>query len=146
MEEIKKRIRGAGIIEIDDGYAFMYRKNVQKEEGIVSYYTVPGGGIEEGETIEEGTIRELKEELGIEAKISKLVYRKENKIREEYFYLCEYLGGEFGTGEGPEFNNAPEYKDRGEYIPVIVKKEEVENINILPPEIKEYIKQLEDKC
>jgi 8-oxo-dGTP pyrophosphatase MutT (NUDIX family) len=35
------------------------------------FYTIPGGGIEEGETPEEAAIRELKEECGLEGTIAK---------------------------------------------------------------------------
>jgi 8-oxo-dGTP pyrophosphatase MutT (NUDIX family) len=35
------------------------------------FYTIPGGGIEEGETPEEAAMRELKEECGLEGTIAK---------------------------------------------------------------------------
>ena len=61
--------------------------------------------------------------------------------RSKYFFLCEYIDGEFGTGEGEEFSNNPKYKDAGEFIPEIVKKENIANIVLLPPEIKEKFLQ-----
>ena len=45
----------------------------------------------------------------------------------------------FGTGEGPEFSGDPKYIDRGTYTPEIIKKEEVKNITLLPPEVKEML-------
>ena len=59
----------------------------------------------------------------------------------EYFFLCEYLDGEFGTGEGEEFSNNPQYKDSGEYLPEIVKRENIANLVLLPLEIKEKFVQ-----
>ena len=59
------RIRVAGIVPMGDGFAFMHRKDVVKRKDIQEYYTFPGGGLEEGESLEEGTIREIKEELGV---------------------------------------------------------------------------------
>lgn len=53
----------------------------------------------------------------------------------EYFFLCEYIDGEFGTGTGEEFSNSEKYANAGEYIPEIVKKENIKNITLLPPEI-----------
>ena len=47
-----ERIRVAGIIKINDGYAFMHRKNVVKRKDLQEYYTFPGGGLEENETLE----------------------------------------------------------------------------------------------
>ena len=68
------RIRVAGIVPLKNGFAFMHRKDVIKRKDFQDYYTFPGGGLEEGETLEEGTIREIKEEFGINVKIVKKLY------------------------------------------------------------------------
>lgn len=134
-----KRIRVAGIIPMEDGFAFMHRVGVVKRKDIQEYYTFPGGGLEEGETKEEGCIREIKEEFGINVKVIKKLYEmnSEKFDQEEIFYLCEYVSGEFGTGKGPEFSNDPKYVDSGKYLPEIVKREDIENILLLPTEIKD---------
>ena len=134
-----ERIRVAGIIKINGGYAFMHRKNVRKRKNISDYYTFPGGGLEDGETLEEGVIREIKEEFGITVKVVKKLYEMESEKfkQKEYFFLCEYVDGIFGTGDGPEFSNDPKNADSGDYLPEIIKKEEIENLLLLPPEIKE---------
>lgn len=126
---------------MEGGFAFMHRKDVIKRKDYQEYYTFPGGGLEEGETPEEGTIREIKEEFGINVKIVKKLYEtySEKFNQREIFYLCEYIDGEFGTGDGPEFNNDPKYIDSGKYIPEIVKREDVENTLLLPTEIKELL-------
>lgn len=136
-----ERIRGAGIIKIDDGIAFIHRVDVKKQKKHQNYYTIPGGGIEENETPEEGTIREIKEELGINVKIVEKIYETyiEKFNQKEIYYLCEYIDGEFGTGKGPEFTYNPLYEDCGKYIPEIIKKEEIEKIFLLPQEVKEMI-------
>ena len=130
------RVRLAGIIPIEDGFAFMHRKGVQNHP-FGEYYTFPGGGQEPGESLEEGTIREIKEEFGIEVKIEKKLYELKTEDKEEYFFLCKYISGKFGTGEGPEFSNDPRYADRGKYIPEIIKSEDVEKILLLPFEIRD---------
>ena len=124
---------------MNGGVALMHRVGVLKRKDIQEYYTFPGGGLEEGETLEEGTIREIKEEFGIDVKVVKKLYELESQKfnQKEYFFLCEYIGGKFGTGEGPEFSNNPKYIDSGKYLPEIIKKEDVKNIPLLPPEIKE---------
>lgn len=134
-----ERIRVAGIIKINGGYAFMHRKNVRKRKNISDYYTFPGGGLEDGETLEEGVIREIKEEFGITVKVVKKLYEMESEKfkQKEYFFLCEYVDGIFGTGDGLEFSNDPKHADSGDYLPEIIKKEEIENLLLLPPEIKE---------
>ena len=135
----KLTIRVAGIVPMDNGFVFMHRKNVKRNKDYEEYYTFPGGHLEYGETLEEGVIREIKEEFGIDVKVIRNVYELENnKLNmKEYFFLCEYINGEFGTGEGEEFSNNPEYKDSGEYIPEIVKRENISNLVLLPLEIKE---------
>ena len=59
--------------------------------------------------------------------------------QKEIFYLCEYVGGEFGTGEGPEFSNDPKYIDCGKYRPEIIKREDVKDILLLPKEIRDKL-------
>ena len=134
-----ERIRVAGIIKIDGGYAFMHRKNVRKRRDIQDYYTFPGGGLEEGETLEEGVIREIKEEFGITVKVIKKLYEMKSKKfdQKEYFFFFVYVEGKFGTGDGPEFSHDPKHVDSGDYLPEIIKKEDIENLLLLPPEIKE---------
>ena len=136
-----KRIRVAGIIPMDGGIALMHRKDVKKRDDFQEYYAFPGGGLEEGETLEQGTIREIKEEFGIDVKVIKKLYEMESEKfkQKEYFFLCEYVGGEFGTGDGPEFNNDPKYIDSGKFIPEIIKIEDIEKILLLPTVIKEKL-------
>ena len=136
MKEVN-RIRCAAIIPIGEGYVFMHRKNVKRNAKYKEYYTFPGGGLEEGETLEQCTIREVKEEFGINIKVIKKIYELENEelSMKEYFFLCEYIDGEFGTGTGEEFSNSERHANAGEYIPEIVKKENIKNITLLPPEI-----------
>jgi 8-oxo-dGTP pyrophosphatase MutT (NUDIX family) len=140
------RTRCAGLIKMDNGYAFMHRMNVKPTIGTNKpygeYYVFPGGGLEENETFEECVKREILEELGIEVKVIKKLYEKNNNEVIQYVYLCEYVSGVFGTGTGPEFSGDPKYADRGDYIPTIVKKEDIENIRLVPEEFKN--KLLED--
>lgn len=138
MEEKEFRVRLAGIVPMGDGFAFMHRVGVQNHP-IGDYYTFPGGGKEGEETLEEGTIREIKEEFGIDVEVVKKLYEMENgeQNKKEYFFLCRYLGGEFGTGVGPEFSGDPKYEHRGKYIPEIVSREDVENITLLPFDVRD---------
>ena len=138
MENQEIRIRLAGIVPMENGFAFMHRVGVQNHP-IGEYYTFPGGGREGEESFEEGTIREIKEEFGIDVEVIKKLYEMEhpNKKTKEYFFLCKYIGGEFGTGTGPEFTGDPKYAHRGQYLPEIISREDVEKITLLPFEIRE---------
>ena len=124
-----------------NGFALMHRKDVIKRPEMPEYYTLPGGGLENGETLEEGTIREIKEEFGINVKVIKKLYEMESEKfnQKELFFLCEYESGKFGTGEGPEFSGDPKYIESGKYLPELIERENIEKINLMPPEIKEKI-------
>lgn len=65
--------------------------------------------------------------------------KSEKFNQKEIYFLCKYIIGEFGTGEGPEFSGDPKYIDSGKYIPEIVRKHEIRNILLLPQEIKQKL-------
>lgn len=141
------RTRLAGIIPMEDGFALMHRKDVKKNPDRQEYFVFPGGGQEENETFEEGTLREIKEEFGIDVKIVRKLYEEYSEKFDQttIYYLCKYISGEFGTGNGPEFSNDPKYVDSGKYIPEIVKREEIENIPLMPHDIKEkFVKDIKE--
>lgn len=102
------------------------------------YYTIPGGGQEEGETIEEATLREIKEEIGIEIELTNKCYVLEFQGRKQYFFVAKYNSGQIGSGTGPEMTNL-DYERYGAYIPEIISIEEIKNIKLLPEEIKNII-------
>ena len=138
MKNEKIKVRLAGIIPMENGFALMHRVGVQNHP-IGEYYVFPGGGQEGNETYEEGVIREVKEEFGIDVKVIEKLYEMEhsNKMTKEIFFLCEYINGELGTGTGPEFSGGPKYEHRGQYLPEIISREDVENIRLLPFEIRD---------
>ena len=138
MKNERIKIRLAGIIPMENGFALMHRVGVQNHP-IGEYYVFPGGGQEGNETYEEGVIREVKEEFGIDVKVIEKLYEMEhsNKMTKELFFLCEYISGELGTGTGPEFSGDPKYEQRGQYLPEIISREDVENITLLPFEIRD---------
>lgn len=129
------KFRSRAIIPYNDGIILIHRiKNVNGK--INEYYVFPGGGVEENETPEECVLRENFEELGITIKVVNELYRLNNNDETEIFFLCEYVDGEIGTGDGPEFHE----KDRGEYIPCVVKISDIYGINIIE-EIKQALKR-----
>ncbi len=140
-----KRIRVAGLIEMDNGYALMHRKNVKKSDDpskpYGEYYVFPGGGLEESDkNLEAGVAREVLEEFGIIVDVKeKLYYREIENELDEYLFRCEYVSGTLGTGTGPEFSGDPKYADRGEYIPTIISKKDIKNIRLIPEEFKKNL-------
>ncbi len=140
---MKKRIRCAGLITINGKIALMHRQNVLPDPNDPSkphgeYYVFPGGGLEDGEDIAKATEREILEELGITVKAKEELARIDiTPVYEEVLTVCEYISGDFATGEGPEFSGDPAYKHRGSYEPVLVSPEELSKIRILPEIFRE---------
>ena len=134
------RTRAAGILIKDDSIALMHRIKNGRE-----YYVIPGGGVEDNESIEEAVIREMKEEVGIDVKIIEKLFEYNDDNSNQFFYLVEQIDGVFGTGNGPEFITPNPAK--GYYHMEMVLFDDIVNgkINLVPEEIKtkliEYIKR-----
>ena len=123
----EKRIRTRAIIMHDNKIVSMYRER----EGRV-FYTFPGGGQEGNESEEECVIREVYEEFGITIKPIKKVYTYENQNSIEHFYIADWLSGEFGSGNGEEYQ---ENRNNGIYIPKFIEISEIPNLPLMPPEV-----------
>lgn len=85
----RKAVRA--IVVKDDQLLVMARNKFGQE-----YLTLPGGGIQLGETAEQALEREITEETGIEASIERMVYVEEAGVPygTQYVYLCTYRSGE----------------------------------------------------
>ncbi|WP_165949069.1 NUDIX domain-containing protein [Kribbella turkmenica] len=73
-----------------------------------TYHLLPGGQVEDGESPEEAARREAFEELGVLVKIRGLVAVVHFDLRTQQYFLAEPIGGEFGTGNGPEMTSSAE--------------------------------------
>lgn len=140
----KMRNRAGGIL-IEDGKVLLMHR-IKNVDGVVKeYYVVPGGGIEEGENVEEATKRELKEEIGIDVELIRdeplFTLEQENGI--QYFSLINKISGIIGTGDGPEFTD-PGHANRGVYSAEVVSiKDIIEGkVNMVPELIKDEFIEL----
>jgi ADP-ribose pyrophosphatase YjhB (NUDIX family) len=67
-------------VTVKDGKVLLV--NSKYDDG--EYYLFPGGGVEFGETVEEGAIRETVEETGFKVKIDKLIHVNEFIYKEDW--------------------------------------------------------------
>jgi len=124
------RIRAVGIVIKDDQVLLMHRRRDGRE-----YFTFPGGGVEEGENVEEAVARELREETTVKIAIKRLLYHQfYDDGTEQYFYLCDWLSGV------PRLDaKSPESQDleNNFYEPLWFKQIEAKELRLYPLEIRD---------
>lgn len=125
--------RAAAILIEDGKIALIERRRAGK-----LYYLFPGGGTEYGEWPTETVIREVEEELGLVVRVKRLVAEVIFRGRPQYFFLVERLGGEFGSGQGPEMGNSPQ-SPSGSFTPVWVPIEQLLQLVIRPLSVAEMV-------
>lgn len=90
---MKKRISSRAVIIENGKVLTMFRRKTKN--GITEeYYVVPGGGIEDGETLEENVKRELSEELNVEIEIIGYLGTIEYDTNIANFFHCNIVKGE----------------------------------------------------
>jgi 8-oxo-dGTP diphosphatase len=108
----ERPVVGVGGVVIEQGKALLIRRGGEPLKG---EWSIPGGTLEVGETLEEGTRRELEEETGLRVRVVELIEVFERIFRDEnhrqsgesgrpqfHFvildYLCERISGEARAG------------------------------------------------
>jgi 8-oxo-dGTP diphosphatase len=108
----ERPVIGVGGVIIDRGRVVLIRRG---SEPLLGEWSIPGGTLEVGETLEEGVARELLEETGIEVRVLELIEVfdriypengptgaiEKKKPRFHYViadYLCECIGGQPQAG------------------------------------------------
>jgi len=78
------RIACSAIIERGGDYLLARRRDI-------GWWNLPGGGLEPGETVEQGLAREVREEIGVAIRIVRLVgvYSKPQKNEVVLTFLCK---------------------------------------------------------
>lgn len=126
----------AGAIIIKDGKILLIHR-FMKDWG--EYWVFPGGGVDEGETIEQAMVREVMEELSLTVTESKLLFDVFNPFtmgnhfppRQEYYFLITGFTGEVKLG-GSE---AEEMSEDNQYYPTWVDLAQIKEMENLQPDV-----------
>ena len=130
------RIR-AGVVLIEDNKVAL----IERHRAGLDYFVFPGGGVDEGETVEKAAVREAREELGVEVVIKQKVAEIHIETSRQVYFLAERVAGEFGTGTGEEFiDSDPNDPSEGIYVPIWMPIGEMsEHGNVYPAEVVEGV-------
>jgi 8-oxo-dGTP pyrophosphatase MutT (NUDIX family) len=86
----------------------------QHHTGGRTYWLLPGGGREPGESEEECVLREMREETGLEVRIARLLCQHDSTWPDPIYlhyktYLCTPVAGEASPGYEPEIEASSVY-------------------------------------
>jgi 8-oxo-dGTP diphosphatase len=84
-----KRHTGRAIV-IKDNHILL----LERWRDNLHYFSIPGGGIEQGENAAETAVREVKEETDVDITIERLIYELNIEERIHSFFLARYISGE----------------------------------------------------
>jgi mutator protein MutT len=97
-----------GAVVVDQGRVLLVRRG---QEPLKGHWSLPGGALELGESLEDGLVREVREETGLTVKPVELVelldriHREGERVRYHYViadYLCRVIGGELQAASDAE--------------------------------------------
>lgn len=89
---------GGCLVEKDGKYLMVQ----EATEEVYGLWNLPAGQIDEGETIEEGAIRESKEESGYDVKLGEEIglYHESIDLKVKHIFRAEIIGGEATPQQG----------------------------------------------
>lgn len=118
----------AAVVVIVDGRLALIRRDWEGRR----YFLFPGGGVDPGETPEGAAVREAREELGWNVKLTGLVGRGVlGGTQEQLYYSAVVEGGVFGSGDGLEMAFPADGPD-GSHTPVLVPMAELAGLDVRP--------------
>jgi len=113
-----------------------------------TFYVLPGGHIDPGESARDAVVREITEEtsitsIAVRPLYKKMFYRDFKEKGMQVFYLCNYKSGEPKVTDAEEYTQhmaTPEGLARyGTYEPVLLDIETLATIDLRPNEIRDQL-------
>lgn len=74
---MERRINVRGIVADEKGHIFAVKHRDRDTDGESDFWAIPGGGLDVGESLDEGLVREFEEELGIKPVIGRLLFMQQ---------------------------------------------------------------------
>jgi len=101
----ERPIVGVGAVIVKAGRVLLVKRRF---EPLAGRWSIPGGTLELGETLETGVAREMQEETGLEIEIGpvievfdRIIFDAEQRVRYHFVlvdYLCRPVGGDLQAG------------------------------------------------
>lgn len=101
----ERPIVGVGAVIVRDGQVLIVRR---RYEPLAGRWSLPGGTVELGETLEEGVVREMQEETGLDVEVGpvievfdRILLDEGRRVRYHFVlvdYLCWPVGGDLCPG------------------------------------------------
>jgi mutator protein MutT len=104
----EKPLMGVGAVVVNEGRVLLVRRGTEPMKG---HWSLPGGLVELGESLQAAVVREVLEETGLKVEVVELtelldrIYREGERIRYHYViadYLCRVAGGQLQAASDAE--------------------------------------------
>ena len=129
---MEKRVSARAIIIEDNEVLTMFRRKKKDDGSYKEYYVIPGGGVEDGETLEETCIREIKEEYNVDIKVLGYLGSDEKETTIGHFFHAEIIDGVPTLGgEESDRNNPDNYYE--------IRRINIDKLNDYDIDAKEFI-------
>jgi 8-oxo-dGTP diphosphatase len=117
MSEPKRPLACVGVVCRRGDEVLLVKRG---REPLKGRWSIPGGKMDFGETVREAALRELKEETGVEARVTRLIDVVDSVMDDTHYVLIDFEA-EWISGEPVAADDA----DAAEFVPVTEAMERV---------------------